>query len=197
MPAGRRALAALALVGILVGCGGGPHYSGVATRPWALTVCEAWNQWQQDTASRLANFRAKTAALTAAPDQKAQLVALFDALRQTSAQMVTTVKDAGHPAVKNGPAVADAFVSTLAAFPPAYADAKTKAGNLPTDDVAKYTQQVQTISAGLNTSLQQISARFGQINRTYHDPKLVAALNQPACKSLSLPSGTTATTVAP
>jgi len=166
----------------------------VAPKKWGQTVCEAWNAWQQDTASRLAAFRTKTATLTLAADQRDQLVGLFDALGQTSAQMVTTVRDAGHPAVKEGPAAEDAYVSTLAAFQTTYSDAKTRAAGLPLDDNAKYTQDVQAISAMLDSALKQITARISQIGRTYRDPKLTSALGQPACRSLSLPAATTTTT---
>ena len=192
----RMACATLAAGLALAGCGSHHHYSGVAPKLWAQTVCDAWDSWQQDTASRLSAFKTKTATLNTASDQRDQLVGLFDALRQTSDQMVTTVKAAGHPAVKEGPAAEDAYVSTLAAFPATYADAKTKAGGLPVDDVTKYTQGVEAISAELNTSLQQITARFSQIDRTYRDSTLTAALSQPACKSLAIPAAP-ATTAPP
>lgn len=187
-----RAGAALVVGLTVAGCGGGHHYAGVSPKTWAQNVCQAWNGWQQDTSARLSSFQTKTATLTTAADQRDQLVNFFDALRQTSDQLVTTIKAAGFPAIKDGPAAAGAYASTFAAFPSAYADAKTKAAALPTDDNGKYETGVKAISASLTTAYQQITSRFTEINRTYRDPKLTAALSQPACKSLSVPTATTA-----
>ena len=168
-PIGRRATRlasvalALAVAGILVGCGGsvsGSSSSGNSAEEYVAGACSAMASWGQDIKSGVSELQSK---VTSAPDLAARKQIFVDftkQLSQTTDTLVTELQGLGAPAVDGGAEVHQQIVGAFQSVQATLKNAETEAEALPTDDVAAFKTQVNAIGTeigGIGDAFQNVS----------------------------------------
>lgn len=173
----RCAVVALAAVVICAGCGSSKP-KGTSADQYVRGVCSAITSLEHDVATGT-SARKNSTASNAAQAKKAEQ-AVLTAVAKASDRAVSRIKAAGTPDIPGGKAVAGTIVNAFTEVRNAMRSAAVKAGSLPTDSPAHFTAAARELVTSVRNSLNNIDAS-GLSN-----PDLErAAVNEPACKSLS------------
>jgi hypothetical protein len=160
----RRALAPVLALALCVGsisAASGCGRSGVAPMAWAGSVCQALKPWRDEINGLNAQAATQMAAATTPRQTRDNLLRLLSGARDASEQARVKVAAAGVPDVKDGKAISDRFVGSLAGVRDAYGKAgDTIKGLALTPDKAFYDSVASAIGtlnkeyaqAGLDTS---------------------------------------------
>lgn len=138
--------ATLLLLSLVLGACGG----GMAPGAWAASVCQALGPWRTDISSLTERASQQMAAATTPAQAKENLVRLLTGAEQATETARAKVEAAGVPDVDGGQAIADGFVSALAAMRDAYGRAKTTIDGLATGDAPVFYDSVESAMTTLN-----------------------------------------------
>ena len=180
---------ASALVGAAAGCGsggGGPKYSGAKPDAWAATVCGALTDWAQGLQ---ADSRTLSADLQNAKDiatVKAKFVVFLESASRSAGTMISKVKAAGPPAVKNGDELQSDLEGGLSAAKRSFEKAVAKAKALPAKDPQAFSNGVSNLGQNVEKELTATGEAFNKLGSKYNDKNLNEATSkEPSCSTLS------------
>jgi len=178
-----------ALVGAAAGCGsggGGTKYSGAKPDAWAATVCGALTDWAQGLQ---ADSRALSADLQNAKDiatVKAKFVVFLESASRSAGTMISKVKAAGPPAVKNGDELQSDLEGGLSAAKRSFEKAVAKAKALPAKDPQAFSTGVSNLGQDVEKELTATGEAFNKLGSKYNDKNLNEATSkEPSCSTLS------------
>jgi len=179
---------ASALVGAAAGCGsgGGTNYSGAKPDAWAATVCGALTDWAQGLQ---ADSRTLSADLQNAKDistVKAKFVVFLESASRSAGTMISKVKAAGPPAVKNGDELQSDLEGGLSAAKRSFEKAVAKAKALPAKDPQAFSNGVSNLGQDVEKELTATGEAFNKLGSKYNDKNLNEATSkEPSCSTLS------------
>jgi len=180
---------ASALVGAAAGCGsggGGTTYSGAKPDAWAATVCGALTDWAQGLQ---ADSRTLSADLQNAKDistVKAKFVVFLESASRSAGTMISKVKAAGPPAVKNGDELQSDLEGGLSAAKRSFEKAVAKAKALPAKDPQAFSNGVSNLGQNVEKELTATGEAFNKLGSKYNDKNLNEATSkEPSCSTLS------------
>ena len=180
---------ASALVGAAAGCGsggGGTKYSGAKPDAWAATVCGALTDWAQGLQ---ADSRTLSADLQNAKDiatVKAKFVVFLESASRSAGTMISKVKAAGPPAVKNGDELQSDLEGGLSAAKRSFEKAVAKAKALPAKDPQAFSTGVSNLGQDVEKELTATGEAFNKLGSKYNDKNLNEATSkEPSCSTLS------------
>ena len=180
---------ASALVGAAAGCGsgdGGTKYSGAKPDAWAATVCGALTDWAQGLQ---ADSRTLSADLQNAKDistVKAKFVVFLESASRSAGTMISKVKAAGPPAVKNGDELQSDLEGGLSAAKRSFEKAVAKAKALPAKDPQAFSNGVSNLGQDVEKELTATGEAFNKLGSKYNDKNLNEATSkEPSCSTLS------------
>ena len=180
---------ASALVGAAAGCGsggGGTKYSGAKPDAWAATVCGALTDWAQGLQ---ADSRTLSADLQNAKDistVKAKFVVFLESASRSAGTMISKVKAAGPPAVKNGDELQSDLEGGLSAAKRSFEKAVAKAKALPAKDPQAFSTGVSNLGQDVEKELTATGEAFNKLGTKYNDKNLNEATSkEPSCSTLS------------
>lgn len=182
------AFLAAAALAVAAGCGGGgsSEVSGVPPNEWAGSVCGALETWQTSLQSEAEGL---TQAVLQAQSPKAAKQQLGDFLDKVLAEtdtMISSVSEAGQPAVNQGEQVANDFRAGVERMRTAFSHAKVKVAQVPTDDPQAFQQQLTQIGQELQTQGQSIGSTLGNLDEKYDAPELGRAFDEnKSCKAIT------------
>jgi hypothetical protein len=170
--------AAAGIAAVVAGCGSsGPQ--SVTPAAYVKSICSAVAPFESDVQAR-SNALSSTK-LTDPIQGKQMLQDFLGAISRDSDLVLTRLKHAGAPSVRNGKAIAAAVVSAFAQLKRALQQAFAQAGVLPTSSAAAFRTGAQALGSAVSGSMQNIGAGLSGLK----DPALVkAAAKEPACQSL-------------
>lgn len=171
------------------GCGGGgdTSYPGKKPAAWAANVCGAFGEWAQGMQVDSQALRNGKRDLKS---NKGKFVVFLGKAVQRFDTMLSKVKAAGPPAVKNGDALQRDLEAVLKRARDSFANAVPKAEALPTTDQPTFSRKVHHLSKDVETKLAAMGQTFNQLGDKSEDKSLdEATSNDPACKKLSSGSG--------
>ena len=193
-----RLLALLSVVATLafaaVGCGGGSSGSSAASgskpETWATDVCGALKIWESDLESGSEQLSSDIRSSSDLKSVKRKLVAFLQNAQKSTDTMVTDVKAAGAPAVKDGPAIQRDLVAGLTQADNSFQRAVAQAKKLPTNDPQALTKGLSTLAAKIQGELNATGQQFSDLETKYDLGDLNQALaDEPACKPFVSSSG--------
>ena len=179
---------ASALAGAAAGCGsgGGAKYSGAKPDAWAATVCGALNEWAQGLQ---ADSRTLSADLQNAKDistVKARFVRFLESAGSSAGTMISEVKAAGPPAVKNGDQLQSDLEGGLSRTKRSFEKAVAKAKALPTKDPQAFSTGVSNLGQDVEKELTATGEAFNKLGSKYNDKNLNDATSkEPSCSKLA------------
>lgn len=190
----RLLIPALALVGMsglgLTACSGTASYTGTAPRAWMTTLCQSLAQYQTSLAAGTKNFEAAAPTYASLAAAKAGLVSYVQGAVGATDFVLSHVKAAGNPAVKDGPQIAQAFQTGLGRVKAAFTQAESQAAAIPTSDAASFEGTAQTINTELTNASNQAGQTFSYLDKKYPAPQLSQAAHTiGACTFLFPKSG--------
>ncbi len=186
-----RALALLLCVSTLAlaaaGCGGGgTSYSGTEPSSWAATVCGAVGDWTQELKAESAQLGASLGGASDLKVVKRRFVAFLESAERNTQTMVTRIRGAGAPAVKDGETIQNELVSGLEGAETSFTRAITRAKKLSTTDPQAFATGVQDLGSDVQQELSEVGAKFNTLGDKYEDSTLnKATTDEPACKEIS------------
>ena len=181
-------VSAVALAFAAAGCGGGGSdnstTSATKSETWATTVCNALLTWQRDLQSgsrQLSSDIRRSSNLKAA---KRRVVAFLQAADQNTEKMVSEVKSAGAPAVKDGAALQNDLETGLSQASTSLRRAVTQAKKLPTNNPQSLVRGMTALAQTIQSELNATGARFTSLDTKYDTTELKQAMaDEPSCKS--------------
>ena len=186
-----RALALLLCVSTLAlaaaGCGGGgTSYSGTEPSAWAATVCGAVGDWTQGLKAESAQLGAGLGGASDLKVVKRRFIAFLETAERNTQTMVTSIRGAGAPAVKDGETIQNELVSGLEGAETSFTHAITRAKALSTTDPQAFVNGVQDLGSDVQQELSEVGAKFNTLGDKYEDSTLnKATTDEPACKEIS------------
>ena len=186
-----RALALLLCVSTLAlaasGCGGdGKSYSGTEPSDWAATVCGAVGDWARGLQADSAQFGAGLGGTNDLKVVKRRFVAFLENAKRKTHIMVTKIREAGAPAVKDGATIQQELVSGLETGETSFTRAIARAKKLSTTDGQAFQSGVQDLGGDVQRELTEVGADFNTLGDKYEDSALNKATSEePACKMIS------------
>ncbi len=142
----RAALAALAVLMLVAGCGG----STVDPKTWAKHVCAALKPWSSTISELTAQTQTQMASVTTAEAAKTSIVGLLDSEAKASEAARKKVVKAGIPDVDHGTQVAGQFTAALASARDAYSTARYSIEQLSTSNATSFYDGVSTAIDTMN-----------------------------------------------
>jgi hypothetical protein len=185
-------LAALAFAAAGCGGGGGNNSSSSGTDPgeWSSTVCGALQTWENDLKSGSQQLSADLRSSSDLKSVKQKLVTFLENATESTHTMVSTVKAAGAPDVKDGPAIQQDFESGLTQAQDSFDRAVTQAKKLPTNNPQALTTGLSTLAQTIQSELTATGQHFQSLEGKYDVGELNEAMkDEPACKSFVPSSG--------
>src|SRR5262245_7228432 len=180
-------LAALVLGLAAAGCGGGDKtYSGTKPDEWTATVCGAVNEWVRGIQSGSARMQDDLRNETDVKAVKARFVVFLKEAESGAGKMVTKVKAAGAPAIKDGAALQRDLESALGEAKSSLTNAVANAEQLPTNDLESFSNGVTSVGNQVQRELATTGQDFDNLSDKYDDEALDEATSkEPACKKLN------------
>lgn len=180
-------LSAAALAFAAVGCGGdgGGDSSASGTKPeeWASSVCGALQTWEDDLKAGSQQLSADLRSSSDLKSVKQKLVTFLENAEQSTKEMVSDVKAAGAPDVKDGEAIHRDLESGLTEAQTSFERAVTQAKKLPTNDPQALTTGLTTLAGRIQTELTATGKHFSDLEGKYDVGDLNEAMtDEPACK---------------
>jgi hypothetical protein len=184
-----RVLALLLCVSTLAlaasGCGGGKSYSGTKPNIWAKTVCGALGDWAQGLKADSSRLGADLKGTTDLNVVKTKFVAFLEGAERSSGTMVSRIKAAGTPAVKDGAAMQQQLVSGLQGAQTSFTRAIARAKKLSTTNPQAFSAGVQALGGDVQKELTDTGTKFSNLGVKYNDPNLnKATASEPACSKI-------------
>jgi hypothetical protein len=177
-----------ATLALAAGCGGGGSSASAGAPPaqWAASVCGALQTWQTSLQSKAQGLTQDVLQAQSPKAAKQQLGDFLDEVIAETDTMIASVGKVGQPAVDQGDQVARDFRAGLDQMRAAFADAKTKIEQVPTDDPQAFQQQLTAIGQELQTQGQSIGSTLGNLDEKYNAPELGKAFDENAnCKAIT------------
>ena len=153
---------ALAVAGILAGCGGGGSASSSsdqAAEHYVAGACSAMTTWGKGIKSEVADLQSKVAGAPDLSARKQLFVDFTKRLSQTTDTLVTRLQTLGAPAVQGGADVHRQILGAFESVQSTLKSAETEAEALPTDDVAEFKKRVNAIGTeigGIGDAFQNV-----------------------------------------
>jgi prophage DNA circulation protein len=186
-------LAAAILAFAAAGCGGGGDSSSASgTKPetWSADVCGALQTWEDDLKSGSQQLSSDIRSSTDLKSVKQKLVAFLEDAQKSTEKMVSDVKAAGAPAVKDGPAIQQDLESGLTGAQNSFEHAVTQAKKLPTNNPRALTTGLTTLGQTIQSELTATGQHFSNLENKYDVSDLNEAMkDEPACKPFVSSSG--------
>jgi hypothetical protein len=157
-----------------------PRAKSVPVKAWAASVCKDFSRWET-VLTRLGS----TGALADPTAGKAAITKFLTGAIKATDRLAKDVKAAGVPRVKNGKAIAAAFLGSVKSLRGAYASAETAAAALPTSDRAAFATaakgiatQLQAAGTSLATTLTATASRYpaSALDRSFTSTKACKAI---------------------
>lgn len=168
------------------GGGGGTSYSGTRPDAWAATVCGALADWARGLKADSDRLSSDLSGASDLRTVKTKFIAFLQNAERSSGIMVTEIKGAGPPAVKDGPAIQRELLKGLNGAEASFTHAIVKAKNLPTANSQAFGEGVATLGREVEAELTATSEKFNTLGDRYDDETLNEATSkEPACTSLS------------
>jgi hypothetical protein len=186
-----RALALLLCVSTLAlaasGCGGDEKsFSGTEPSTWAATVCGAVGDWTRGLQADSARLGAGLGGTADIKVVKARFVAFLANAERNTRTMVTRIRGAGAPAVKDGAKIQEDLVKGLEGAQAALTHAAAQAKKLPTSNPQAFQEGVQELGGDVQNELASVGSDFNTLGDKYKDSTLnKATTDEPACKNIS------------
>lgn len=180
-------LLAATLAVAAAGCGGGGDSSSSSsgTKPdeWASSVCGSLQTWEDDLQSGSQQLSADLRTSSELKSVKQKLVAFLEDAQQSTEKMVSDVKAAGAPAVKDGPAIQQDLESGLTGAQNSFERAVTQAKKLPTNNPRALTTGLTTLAQTIQSELTATGQHFSNLENKYDVSDLNEAMkDEPSCK---------------
>jgi hypothetical protein len=188
-----RALALLLCVSTLAlaasGCGGGgggKSYSGTEPSVWAATVCGAVGDWTRGLRADSSQLSAGLGGTTDLKVVKRRFVAFLENAQLKTRTMLTRIRGAGAPAVKDGATIQNELVSGLEGAETSFTRAIARAKSLSTTDGQAFAAGVQDLGGDVQQELIDVGSEFNTLGDKYQDSDLnKATTDEPACSNIS------------
>jgi hypothetical protein len=171
---------------LVAGCGGGDESaSGADPEQYAADVCGAISAWQRELQTSASTMSSKLSAASTPAQVKTELVAFMEGATKSTDDMLAKVKEAGPPAVEDGEALQRDLEQGLGDAQEAFAEARDRARELPTDDRAAFQRDAQALGTTLNEQGTKIGQTFNGLSEKYDSEDLNQAFeDEPACQAL-------------
>jgi hypothetical protein len=171
---------------VVAGCGsGGEEASGADPEQYAADVCGAISDWQRELQTSATTMQSKLGAGSSPADVKTELVAFMEGATKSTDDMLAKVKEAGPPAVEDGEALQRDLEQGLGDAQKAFAQARDRAKELPTDDRAAFQREATALGTTLNQEGSRIGQTFNGLSTKYESEELDRAFdNEPSCRNL-------------
>ena len=165
MPRVRLAALAVGLAVALSACGGGSDGAeSVDPTEWATDVCTAMSGYVESVEARAAGFEQAASGLSSIADAKAQVVQFFEDVVADTDVMLAAVDAAGTPSGDQGEEIRAALRSNLEPMREILSDSVAEAEELPTDNLADFTSQVEELTASVGEGFDEIGAAFDALD---------------------------------
>jgi hypothetical protein len=176
-------LAALAVTGLLAGCGGSSDKSSrVSAQSYVASLCGAVIPFERAVVSRSALLG--NASPTDPAKSKRALQSFFAAVSGDAGTAATRVRRAGTPDVQNGKRISGAINAAFTQLQGAMRQAATRSDALPAGNQAAFRSAATTLFNNFRTSMSQIGQSL-QAGTLRSAPLQRAASRTQACKALS------------
>lgn len=187
-------LSVLALALGAAGCGGGgdssSSSSGTKPEEWTSTVCGALQTWGNDLKSGSQQLSSDLRNSTDLKSVKQKLVTFLQDAETSTEKMVSDVKGAGAPDVKDGAEIQQDLEAGLTQAQTSFENAVTQAKKLPTDNPRALTSGLSTLAQKIQSELTATSQHFSSLEGKFDTGELNDALkDEPACKPFVSSSG--------
>jgi hypothetical protein len=117
---------------------------------------------------------------------KRRFIAFLETAQRNTQTMVTSIRGAGAPAVKDGETIQNELVSGLEGAETSFTHAITRAKALSTTDPQAFVKDVQDLGTDVQQELSEVGAKFNTLGDKYEDSTLnKATTDEPACKEIS------------
>ncbi|MHB1486016.1 MAG: hypothetical protein ACYCZM_00445 [Acidimicrobiales bacterium] len=171
----------------LTACSGTTSHTGTAPRSWMTTLCQSLAQYQTSLATGTRNFEAAAPTYASLAAAKAGLVSYVQGAVGATDSVLSHVKAAGKPAVKDGSQIAQAIQTGLAQVKAAFAQAESQAAAIPTSDAASFERTAQSVNTELTNASNQAGQTFSHLDKKYPSPQLNQAAHSIGACALLFP----------
>jgi hypothetical protein len=180
-------LSAIALALAAAGCSGGgsgdSSASGTKPEEWASSVCGALQGWEDDLKAGSQQLSADLRSSSDLKSVKQKLLTFLEDAKKSTEEMVSDVKAAGAPDVKDGEAIQRDLESGLTEASTSFERAVTQAKKLPTNNPQALTTGLSTLAGRIQTELTATGKHFSDLEGKYDVGDLNKAMtDEPACK---------------
>ena len=170
------------------GCGGGgdgTSYPGTKPEAWAETICGALSDWALGLKADSQRLSADLSSATAIKTVKAKFVTFLQNAERSTGRMLTTIKGAGPPAVKDGAAIQQTLVSGLERGRASFERAVARAKKLSTVDRLAFSSGVGALAQDVQKELTATGEEFNDLGERYDDKTLnQATSNESSCSNI-------------
>ncbi|MEV4411223.1 hypothetical protein [Catellatospora sp. NPDC049609] len=156
----------VSLLTVAAGLLGGCMAEGPPPRVWAASVCSALNPWRDEIATLTTRAQQQTPQATTPQQAKENLVRMLEGARDASEKARGRVEAVGVPEVDDGPEIADGVTGSLAKVRDAYGRAGEAMRALPTDDAAKFYDDVSAVMVTLQREYDASALDTGSLRST-------------------------------
>jgi hypothetical protein len=153
---------------------------------YAEALCTNLTSWQQEISDGEATVQADLQNAQSVSEVKTTFVQFLDDAVASGKVVVSELKAAGAPDVKDGAAVATTVRTAFAGIVKVFESARSDAKKLSTTDDSKFTAGVTKIQKSLDAASQKFGKAFTAAGKKYDTKELDTAFNaEPACSQLS------------
>ncbi len=167
--------------------GGSTSGDAVPVDTWAGGVCGAVDTWLAGINANGTKLTADVKTITDLNAGRDLLVKFMDDAVALTDTMISDVQAAGAPDIASGDGdqLSADLIAALTPVKQTFADAKTEAQSLPTNDPAAFSQAATELGQKITGSQTGFSASFDALQKQYDDPALNDAFaNNPSCAKL-------------
>jgi hypothetical protein len=158
----------------------------VPVAQWVNGVCETLSDWRDDVRQDADDFESNVSSNSSVSEVKDEFVQFLDGVVASTKSMLSDLRDLGIPAISQGSKIAATMRTGLLKVEHGLEDALAQAEDLPTSNRARFTSELESISAALDRSSSAAGDVFDSAKNKYDTKQLDAAENKsPACKGLS------------
>jgi hypothetical protein len=180
-------VAALAVVCLATALLGGTATAAqqVPASQYVDGVCTALFSWQGDLQQHNNDFQSGLSSDSTASDVKDQMVMFLDHMVASTKSMVSDVRDAGVPHIKQGSGIATSLRNATSKIETGFEDALARAQAVPIDDLTRFESQAKSISTALNKTAQSAKNVLSSAKKKYDMTALEAAAKKTStCKGV-------------
>jgi hypothetical protein len=149
-------------------------------------VCGAVGDWTRELKAESAKLGPSLGGATDLNVVKRRFVAFLESAERATQTMVTSIRGAGAPAVKDGEAIQNELVSGLEGAEKSFTVAVVRAKKLSTTDIRAFGSGVQDLGSDVQEELTGVGEKFNTLGDKYEDSTLnKATTDEPACSDIS------------